>query len=80
MQTERELFNTADIFDAGVIGLDGPAEHYEAGGPRLTMGRDHLGPYFTLNGPEGEIVLQAPEAKIIAEMIGEQLRYAKAAA
>jgi hypothetical protein len=80
MQTERELFNTADIFDAGVIGLDGPAEHYEAGGLRLTMGRDHLGPYFTLNGPEGEIVLQAPEAKIIAEMIGEQLRYAKAAA
>jgi hypothetical protein len=80
MQTERELFNTADSFDAGVIGLDGPAEHYEAGGLRLTMGRDHLGPYFTLNGPEGEIALQAPEAKIIAEMIGEQIRYAKAAA
>jgi len=79
MQTERELFNTADSFDAGVIGLDGPAEHYEAGGLRLTMGRDHLGPYFTLNGPEGEIVLQAPEAKIIAEMIADQLRYAKAA-
>lgn len=80
MQGERELFNTADSFDAGVIGLDGPTEHYEADGLRLTMGHDHLGPCFTLNGPEGEIVLRAPEAKIIVEMIGEQLRYAKVAA
>ena len=80
MQTERELFNTADSFDAGIIGLDGPAEHYEADGLRLTMGADHLGPCFTLNGPEGEIVLQAPAAKIIAEMIAEHLRYARAAA
>jgi len=80
MQTERELFNTADSFDAGVIGLDGPTEHYEAGGLRLTVGYDHLGPCFTLNGPEGEIVLQAPEARIFVQMIGDELRHAKAAA
>lgn len=73
---ERELFNTADSYDAGAIGLDGPVEHYEAGGLRLTVGSDRLGPVFTLNGPEGEIVLQSPEAKIIAEMIQQQLRYA----
>lgn len=72
----RVLFDTSDPFDAGLVGHDGPCTPSE-GGLRLTIGADHIGPTFTLTGPDGEVVLQAPEAKIIAGAIADQMRYAK---
>lgn len=72
----RVLFDTEDAYDAGSIGHDGPLAPSD-GGLRVTMDADHGGPTFTLNGPEGEVTLRAPEAKYLAGVMLDQLRYAE---
>lgn len=72
----KVLFDTEDAFDAGSIGHDGPTD-IEDGGLQVTMDKDHGGPTFTFNGPEGEVTLRAPEAAYLAKVMLDQLRYAK---
>lgn len=73
---ERELFNTADAFDAGTVGHDGPITASE-GGLSINMSVDaRTGCWFRLNGPDGEIVLSAQDAQVVSDTLAAAMRKA----
>ena len=63
-QTRRVLLNTAETFDAGILGYDGSADPQEDG---LKLACENG--WYIMSGPDGELVLHDRAARHLAQMI-----------